>query len=179
MRFQVGRFTCELSIDDDGSVQTQWFLRNGRKTEPPLYLDAADRRQYRAGRDAFLRAAGKLPARLGPAASWCVLRLLAPALLVAATLTGCARGGGIGLEAMLADHNWRAGWLSDGHPRVRTMPDGAPSAIGDECCRDAGLLSTPAGLPHAAAQSRADVLLQRLDNRRHDQWHHDVPVRTA
>jgi hypothetical protein len=24
---------------------------------------------------------------------------------VAATLTGCARGGGIGLEAMLADHN--------------------------------------------------------------------------
>jgi hypothetical protein len=29
-------------------------------------LDAADCRQYREGRDAFLRAAGKLPARLGP-----------------------------------------------------------------------------------------------------------------
>jgi hypothetical protein len=26
-------------------------------------------------------------------------------LLVAATLAGCAPGGGIGLEAMLADHN--------------------------------------------------------------------------
>jgi hypothetical protein len=83
MKFQVGRFTCELSFDDDGSVQTRWFLRGGRKTEPPLYLDAADRRQYRAGRDAFLRAAGKLPARLGPATSWRALRRLAPALLVA------------------------------------------------------------------------------------------------
>jgi hypothetical protein len=83
MRFQVGRFTCEMSLDDDGSVQTRWFLRGGRKTEPPLYLDAADRRQYRAGRDAFLRATGKLAARLGPATSWRALRRLAPALLVA------------------------------------------------------------------------------------------------
>src|SRR5262249_5052290 len=41
------------------------------------------------------------------------------------------------------------------------------------------LLSTPAGLPHAAAQSGADVLLQRLDNRRHDQWYQDVPVRDS
>jgi len=81
MIFQVGRFTCEMSIDDDGGVLTRWFLRGGRKTEPPLYLDAADRRQYRAGRDSFLRAAGKLPARLGPATSWRALRRVATVLV--------------------------------------------------------------------------------------------------
>ena len=103
MRFQVGRFTCEVSVNDHGRVQMCWFLRGGRKTGSPKYLDAADRRQYRAGRNAFLSAAGKLPAQLGPqpAVSWRTLRRLAPVLVVAATLTGCARGGGIGLEAML------------------------------------------------------------------------------
>jgi hypothetical protein len=64
VQFQVGKFLCELSLDDDGRVQTRWFLRSGRKTEAPKYLDAADRRQYRAGRDAFLRVTGKAPARL-------------------------------------------------------------------------------------------------------------------
>jgi hypothetical protein len=75
-----------MSLNGDGRVQTQWFLRSGRKTEPPKYLDAADRRQYRAGRDAFLRAANKLSVRLGPQAarSWRALRRLAPLLLVAA-----------------------------------------------------------------------------------------------
>src|SRR5260370_30725548 len=94
-------------MDNHGSVQTRWFRRDGRRTEPPQYLDVADRRQYRAGRDAFLRAAGKLPARLGPqVTTWAAaLRRIAPILLAAAALTGCARGGGIGLEAMLADHN--------------------------------------------------------------------------
>jgi hypothetical protein len=58
------KFTCQLSLDDAGKVETQWFLQSGRKTEPPHYLDVADRRQYRAGRDASLRATGKLPARL-------------------------------------------------------------------------------------------------------------------
>jgi hypothetical protein len=82
MRFQVGRFTCEMSLDDDGSVQTRWFLRGGRKTEPPLYLDAADRRQYRAGRDAFLRAAGCFD-KLSTAPSWRTLRRLAPAAAAA------------------------------------------------------------------------------------------------
>jgi hypothetical protein len=33
------------------------------------------------------------------------LQRLTPVLLVAAPLAGCARGGGIGLEAMVADHN--------------------------------------------------------------------------
>lgn len=63
MRFQVGRFICEMSLDDDGRVQMRWFLSNGRKTDQPRYLDAADRPQYRAGRNAFLRYVGKLPAR--------------------------------------------------------------------------------------------------------------------
>jgi len=79
-----------MSLDDSGSVQTRWFLRGGRKTEPPKYLDAADRRQYRAGRDAFLRRAGKSPARLPTGStSWRALRRLAPALLVAAAVAGC------------------------------------------------------------------------------------------
>jgi hypothetical protein len=94
MRFQVGKFFSEMSLDKDGSVQTRWFLRSGRKTEPPKYLDAADRSQYRAGRDAFLRAAGKAPARLPTGASWRTLRRIAPVLVVAAgavvVLPGCA-----------------------------------------------------------------------------------------
>jgi hypothetical protein len=60
MKFQVGRLTCEMSIDGHGQVTTRWFLRNGRKADPPHYLDAADRRQYRARREAFLRAAREL-----------------------------------------------------------------------------------------------------------------------
>ncbi len=84
MRFQVGRLTCEMSLDANGRVLTRWFLRGSRKTEPPKYLDAADRKQYRAGRDAFLRAVDKLPARLPIGSSWRVLRRIAPVLLVAA-----------------------------------------------------------------------------------------------
>jgi hypothetical protein len=43
-------------------------------------------------------AAGKLPRGSHPPR-------LTPVLVVAATLTGCAGGGPIGLEAMMADHN--------------------------------------------------------------------------
>jgi hypothetical protein len=80
MKFQAGKFTCELSLDDDGRVQTRWFLSNGRRIEPPHYLDAADRRQYRAQRDAFLARAGKLSTRLGPrgATNWGTLQQVAP-----------------------------------------------------------------------------------------------------
>jgi hypothetical protein len=101
MKFQVGRFTCEMSLDHTGKAVTTWWPK------APKYLDAADRRQYRGGRDAFLRTEGKLPTRLGQhsGTSWRTLRRLAPVLVVAATLAGCARGGGIGLEAMVADHN--------------------------------------------------------------------------
>jgi hypothetical protein len=91
MRFQVGKLVCELSLDESGRVLTRWFLKNGRRTEAPKYLAARERRQYRAGRDAFLRRVGRLPARLGPpAATWRTLQRIAPVLLVAALLAGCA-----------------------------------------------------------------------------------------
>jgi hypothetical protein len=83
MRFQVGKLVCELALDESGGVETRWFLNNGRRTEPPKYLDAADRKQYRAGRDAFLRAAGKVRARLPTGSTWRTLRRLAPVLVVA------------------------------------------------------------------------------------------------
>jgi hypothetical protein len=116
MKFQVGRFTCELSCDGSGGVEARWFLADGRRIEPPKYLDAADRRQCRAGRQAFLRAAGKLPARLGPATSWRALRRIAPVLVIAAVVAGCARGGGIGLEAMIADQQCEQAGYAIGTP---------------------------------------------------------------
>jgi hypothetical protein len=30
MQFLVGKFTCEMSLDDDGYVVTRWFLSDGR-----------------------------------------------------------------------------------------------------------------------------------------------------
>jgi hypothetical protein len=118
MKFQVGRFTCEMSLDDHGGVQARWSLANGRRIEPPKYLDAADRRQYRTGRDAFLRAAGKLPGRLSPQASvsWRTLRRIAPVLVVATAVAGCAHGGGIGLEAMIADQQCEQAGYEIGTP---------------------------------------------------------------
>jgi hypothetical protein len=83
MRFQVGKLVCELALDESGGVETRWFLSNGRRTEPPKYLDAADRKQYRAGRDAFLRATGKVRARPPTGSTWRTLRRLAPVLVVA------------------------------------------------------------------------------------------------
>jgi len=51
MKFQVGRFTCELSLDDNGEVQAQWLPWQ------PKYLSRAERVQYQAGRTAFLERA--------------------------------------------------------------------------------------------------------------------------
>ena len=48
MKFQVGRFTCELSLDDNGEVQAKWLPWQ------PKYLNRAERVQYQAGRTAFL-----------------------------------------------------------------------------------------------------------------------------
>jgi hypothetical protein len=48
MKFQVGRFTCELSVDDNGEVRAQWLPWQ------PKYLNRAERVQYQAGRTAFL-----------------------------------------------------------------------------------------------------------------------------
>jgi hypothetical protein len=48
MRFQAGRFTCEMSRDNHGRVVTKWW------PEVPKYLNRAERRQYQARRVAFL-----------------------------------------------------------------------------------------------------------------------------
>jgi len=48
MKFRVGTFTCELSLDDGGHVQAQWLPWQ------PKYLNKDERVQYQAGRAAFL-----------------------------------------------------------------------------------------------------------------------------
>jgi hypothetical protein len=50
MKFQVGRFTCELSLDAYGRMRARWL------PERPKYLGRAERAQYRAGRAAFFTA---------------------------------------------------------------------------------------------------------------------------
>jgi hypothetical protein len=52
MKFQVGRFTCELSLDAYGRMRAQWL------PERPKYLGRTERAQYRAGRAAFLSTTG-------------------------------------------------------------------------------------------------------------------------
>jgi hypothetical protein len=51
MKIQVGRFTCELSLDDRGEVEAAWLPSR------PRYLSRDEREQYRAGRAAFLERA--------------------------------------------------------------------------------------------------------------------------
>jgi len=98
MRFQVGRFTRELSRDGSGEVKVEWQPRR------PLYLNRAERRQYHAARGAFLDSTG--PGETCTRATTMKSRTSSfLAIAAAALLAGCARGGGIGLEAMLADHN--------------------------------------------------------------------------
>jgi hypothetical protein len=47
MQFLVGKFTCEMSLDDGGNVVARWFRSDARaadvpkKTRPPLILCAA------------------------------------------------------------------------------------------------------------------------------------------
>ncbi len=48
MKFQVGRFTCELSLNDRGEVEATWLPWQ------PRYLSRNERAQYRAGRAAFM-----------------------------------------------------------------------------------------------------------------------------
>ena len=51
MKFQVGKFTCELSFDERGDVRAQWLP--GR----PHYLNREERAQYLARRCVFLELA--------------------------------------------------------------------------------------------------------------------------
>jgi hypothetical protein len=62
MKFQVGRFTCELSRSYTGGVVVTWF----RRTEPPKYLTKGEREQYRAGRTAFLKKITRSQERTTP-----------------------------------------------------------------------------------------------------------------
>jgi hypothetical protein len=61
MRFQVGRFTCEMRLDASGEVKVQWQPRR------PLYLNPAERREYQAGREAFMESLKDHPSTLGEA----------------------------------------------------------------------------------------------------------------
>jgi hypothetical protein len=54
MQFLVSKFTCEMLLDDDGNVVTRWFLSDGRGADAPKYLNRAERKQYQAGREAFM-----------------------------------------------------------------------------------------------------------------------------
>ena len=156
MRFQVGRLTCEMLLDDTGKVVTTCW------PGAPKYLDAADRRQYRAGRVAFLRAAGQLPGRLGPqAATWRAVQRLAPVLLVASVLAGCARGGGIGLEAMMADHNCEAAGYQLGTPQYTAcrMELARQSAI-----NNAVMLGSYAGQAEIARQNQPQTCIYNGSN---------------
>jgi len=95
MRFQVGKFVCELSVNEGGTVLAKWT------PETPKYLNKAERAQWRAGLTAFLNSLIKDAPRPNGSTAW--VRNLLCLILAAGLLAGCARGGGIGLEAMLAD----------------------------------------------------------------------------
>jgi hypothetical protein len=53
MKFQVGRFVCELSLDDRGEVQTQWLPGQ------PRYLKRDERTQYLTRRSEFMELVQK------------------------------------------------------------------------------------------------------------------------
>jgi hypothetical protein len=101
MKFQVGKFACELSVNEGGTVLAKWL------PETPKYLNKDERAQWQAGLTAFLNSLIKdapQPDRRSNGSTTLVKNLLC-LIMAAGLLAGCARGGGIGLQAMLADHN--------------------------------------------------------------------------
>ena len=48
MKFQVGRFTCEVLLGEDGKMRVRWL------PEPPKYLNKPERAQYQAALAEFL-----------------------------------------------------------------------------------------------------------------------------
>jgi hypothetical protein len=48
MKFQVGKFTCEILLDADGKIEIL------RSLEPPKYLNRVERDQYQAAAAGFL-----------------------------------------------------------------------------------------------------------------------------
>ena len=100
MRFQVGKFVCELSVNEGGTVLAKWL------PETPKYLNKAERAQWQAGLTAFLDSLIKdAPPPDRSLNGTTVVKHLLGLIMAVGLLAGCARGGGIGLEAMLADHN--------------------------------------------------------------------------
>jgi len=113
MRFQVGRLICELWRDHAGKIRTTWF----RRADPPKYLNRAEREQYQAGRAAFLGELPKVGETVDQSTTMKGRKTAFLAIAVAALLAGCARGGGMGLEAMLADHNCEQAGYQLGTPQ--------------------------------------------------------------
>ncbi len=50
MKFQVGRFTCEVLLGEDRKLLVKWL------PEPPKYLSKSERDQYQAGIAEFLES---------------------------------------------------------------------------------------------------------------------------
>jgi hypothetical protein len=48
MKFQVGRFTCQIMLDEEGKMKILW------SPEQPKYLNRGERDQYQAGVAEFL-----------------------------------------------------------------------------------------------------------------------------
>jgi hypothetical protein len=99
MRFQVGKFVCELSVNEGGTVLAKWT------PETPKYLNKDERAQWQAGLTTFLNSLIKDDPRPSSSVNGSTARVknLLCLIMAAGLLAGCARGGGIGLEAMLAD----------------------------------------------------------------------------
>jgi hypothetical protein len=94
-RFQVGKFVCELSVNEGGTVLAKWT------PETPKYLNKNERAQWQAGLTTFLdsliKEAPQLDHRSNRSTTWVKNPLCL--IMAADLLTGC----GIGLEAIVAD----------------------------------------------------------------------------
>jgi hypothetical protein len=113
MRFQVGKFVCELSVNEGGTVLAKWL------PETPKYLNKEERAQWQAGLTTFLNSLIKdapQPDRRRNGNTTGVKNLLC-LITAVGLLAGCARGGGIGLEATLADHNCEQAGYQLGTPQ--------------------------------------------------------------
>src|SRR5260370_647036 len=112
MRFQVGKFVCELSVNEGGTVLAKWL------PETPKYLNKEERAQWQAGLTAFLNSLIKDARQLDHRsnASTTLVKNLLCLIMAAGLLVGCARGGGIGLEAIVADGQWEQQGFGLGTP---------------------------------------------------------------
>src|SRR5258708_1857314 len=99
MKFRVGKFVCELSVNEGGTVLAEWH------PETPKYLNKEERAQWQAGLTAFLDSLVKDDPQPDHRKGTTRVKNMLCLIMATALLAGCARGGGIGLQAMLADYN--------------------------------------------------------------------------